>query len=372
MEFIDLNTQQKVLGKKIDDCIARVLRHGKYIMGPEVQDLEGNLASFCGANYAISCANGTDALQLACMALNLGVGDAVMVPSFSFAATAEAPCLVGATPIFVDCDPLTFNMDPESLLRSLDQSKKLGLRAKAVISVDLFGIPANYPEILKITEAHSLQLICDSAQGWGSSIDGQMTGTFGTITTTSFFPSKPLGCYGDGGALFTQDYDLSEKLKSLRAHGKGSQKYDNIRVGINSRLDTLQAAILLEKLALYSGEIEGRNQVAARYTKALKRTIQTPTVPVGYQSIWAQYTVRANNFRHRADCMAALKADSIPSMIYYPTPLHMQRAYKDFPQDPNGLPNSKRIADQVFSLPMHPYLAVEEQQKVINSLQKVC
>ena len=372
MEFIDLNAQQKVLGKKIDDCLARVLRHGKYIMGPEVQDLERNLASFCGADYAISCANGTDALQLACMALNLGVGDAVMVPSFSFAATAEGPCLVGATPIFVDCDPLTFNMDPESLLRSLDQSKKLGLRAKAVISVDLFGIPANYPEILKITEAYSLQLICDSAQGWGSSIEGQMTGTFGTITTTSFFPSKPLGCYGDGGALFTQDYDLSEKLKSLRAHGKGSQKYDNIRVGINSRLDTLQAAILLEKLALYSGEIEGRNQVAARYTKALKRTIQTPTVPVGYQSIWAQYTVRANNFRHRADCMAALKADSIPSMIYYPTPLHMQSAYKDFPQDPNGLPNSERIADQVFSLPMHPYLAVEEQQKVINSLQKFC
>lgn len=371
MEFIDLNPQKKILGKRIDDCIARVLRHNKYIMGPEVQDLEKNLASFCGAENAISCANGTDALQLACMALNLGVGDAVLVPSFSFAATAEGPCLVGATPIFVDCDPLTFNMDTESLVRSIEHSKKLGLTAKAVISVDLFGLPANYPKILKITKAHSLQLICDSAQGWGSSIDGKMTGTFGAITTTSFFPSKPLGCYGDGGALFTQDPDLNVKLKSLRSHGKGDQKYDNIRVGINSRLDTLQAAILLEKLALYSDEIERRNKIAARYTKALEKTIKTPTVPARYQSIWAQYTLRANNFRHRADCMAALKADSIPSMVYYPTPLHLQNAYRDFPQDPKGLPNSEQLANQVFSIPMHPYLAVEEQQKVISSLQKV-
>lgn len=371
MDFIDLRSQQKVLGKKIDDCIARVLRHGRYIMGPEVEDLEKNLASFCGADYAISCANGTDALQLACMALNLAKGDAVMLPSFSFASTAEGPCLLGATPIFVDCDPLTFNIDTESLLRAIHHAKNLGLSAKAVISVDLYGLPANYPDILKITEAHNLKLICDSAQGWGSSIGGQMTGTFGNITTTSFFPSKPLGCYGDGGALFTQDPELADSLKSLRAHGKGNQKYDNIRVGMNSRLDTLQAAILLEKLALYADEIKGRNQVAARYSKALKNTIQTPIVPIGYQSIWAQYTVQANSLNHRIEFMAALEADSIPAMIYYPTPLHMQKAYKDFPQDPNGLPNSERIADQVFSLPMHPYLTVDDQKKVINSLQKV-
>jgi dTDP-4-amino-4,6-dideoxygalactose transaminase len=369
VKFIDLVAQQARLRDKIDARIAAVLNHGIYIMGPEVRILEIELAAFCGASHAISCANGTDALQLACMALNLGPGDAVLVPSFNFAAAAEAPCLVGATPVFVDSDPLTYNMDPDSLVRALDQANYVGLTPKAIVAVDLFGLPANYPVIGEIAKTEDLHLIGDSAQGWGGTIEGQMTGTFGTLTTTSFFPAKPLGCYGDGGALFTQDAKIAKTLDSLRVHGKGSHKYDNVRIGMNSRLDTLQAAILLEKLAIYIEEIEARNQVAARYTAALKNQIQTPTVPDGYRSIWSQYTLRAHSSQDREDTMAALKMSDIPSVIY-PTPLHMQSAYRHFPRDPKGLPQSERMADEVFSLPMHPYLSSEDQGRVIEVLQK--
>ena len=370
MQFIDLNAQQILLRQKIDARIASILDHGNYIMGPEVEILESNLASFCGANHVISCANGTDALQIACMALNLGPGDGVIVPSFSFAATAEAPCLVGATPIFVDSDPTTFNIDHNSINNVLKHTKNIGVQPKAIIAVDLFGLPANYPKILEIANANNLNVICDSAQGWGGSIEGQMTGTFGTITTTSFFPAKPLGCYGDGGAIFTENDKISQIIKSIRTHGKGSSKYENIRVGMNSRLDTLQAGILLEKLAVYEVEIDTRNQIASRYTTALKDLIQTPTIPDGYNSIWAQYTLRATSTQERNEIMSALTAECIPSSIYYPKPLHKQTPYKKFPLDPAGLQNSEHLAEEVFSIPMHPYLSEEDQNKVIEVIKK--
>lgn len=368
MQFIDLARQQFGIRERIDAKIANVLDHGKYIMGPEVKELETKLAAFCGVNHCISCANGTDALVLAMMALELGPGDAVIVPSFTFAATAEAPCLVGATPVFAEIDPTTYNMDPASLVRCIRASLDAGLTPKAVITVDLFGLPADYADLTKIAQAEGLKLICDSAQGWGGTINNKMTGSFGDIATTSFFPAKPLGCYGDGGALFTNDAEMAKLLDSLRIHGKGSEKYDNVRIGTNSRLDTIQAAILLEKLAIYSAEIDARNQVADRYTAALHNHFRTPHVPDGYRSIWAQYTLRAENEAERANAIARLKDAGIPSVVYYPRPLHTQSAYTAFPIDPDGLALSENIATRVFSLPMHPYLTQSDQDLVISVL----
>lgn len=369
MQFIDLAAQQKRIRDKIDARIASVLDHGDYIMGPEVAELETQLADFCGAKHVVSCANGTDALVLALMALSVGQGDAVIVPSFTFAASAEAPCLVGATPVFADIDPHTYNMDPASLARCIKHARQQGLTPKVVISVDLFGLAAEYSEIEKIVRQEGLKLICDSAQGWGGTIDGRMTGTFGDITTTSFFPAKPLGCYGDGGALFTDDAEMAALLNSLRIHGKGSEKYDNVRIGTNSRLDTLQAAILLEKLAIYADELDKRNAVAARYTAALHNVCKTPVVPDGYRSIWSQYTVRAKDAKGRLRILHRLKAAGIPSVVYYPRPLHTQSAYGGFPSDPIGLKQSEAGAQEVFSLPMHPYLTSADQDRVIETLR---
>lgn len=365
MQFIDLAAQQVRIRDRIDAAIAGVLDRGQYIMGPEVKTLETQLAGFCGAKHCIACANGTDALQLALMTLNVGVGDAVFVPSFTFAATAEVVPGLGATPVFVDINPTTYNMDPASLVRAITHAKTLGLRPAVVIPVDLFGLPADYPAITVIARTEGLKIIGDSAQGFGGLINGQMTGNFGDITTTSFFPAKPLGCYGDGGALFTDDDDLAALLDSLRIHGKGREKYDNIRIGMNSRLDTLQAAILIEKLAVYGGEIEARQRVAEQYTTALHNQIGTPYVPDGYRSIWAQYTLRARDTAARDAIMAHLKAEGIPSVIYYPRPLHTQGAYKEFPCDPAGLSKSEAAAQVVFSLPMHPYLGPAEQAQII-------
>ncbi|MEM1298436.1 MAG: DegT/DnrJ/EryC1/StrS aminotransferase family protein [Pseudomonadota bacterium] len=382
MQFVDLAAQQARIRDRIDARIAEVLAHGKYILGPEVRALEEALAAFCGANHCITCANGTDALQLALMALGLRTGDAVFVPSFTFAGTAEVVPCMGSTPVFVDIDPATYNMDTASLARAVEHAKSLGLRPAAVIPVDLFGLPADYPALGAIAAAEGMDIIADSAQGFGGLIDGRMTGTFARITTTSFFPAKPLGCYGDGGALFTGEAELAALLESLRFHGKGAEKYDNVRIGMNSRLDTLQAAILLEKLAIYTDEIEARQQVAARYTTALKQPeaaghlrpnalhnrFTTPHVPEGYRSIWAQYTLMAESRETRDRAMAALKAEGIPSMVYYPRPLHMQGAYRAFPCDPAGLPASEAAAGRVFSLPMHPYLEPGEQDRVIAAL----
>ncbi len=336
MHFIDLKAQQDIIRGNIEKRIATVLDHGAYIMGPEVSQLERALTDFCGAKHCISCANGTDALQLALMALDVGVGDAVFVPSFTFAATAEAVCLVGATPFFVDIDPQTFNMDPKSLEGSIKHALELDLQARILIPVDLFGLPADYLQIQSVADAEKLDIVCDSAQGFGGQINGMMTGNFGRITTTSFFPAKPLGCYGDGGALFTNDADLAVRLDSLRVHGKGQEKYDNIHIGMNSRLDTLQAAILLEKLAIYANEIENRQKIAERYTATLHNHFATPYVTDGYRSIWAQYTLRTKDKHERNGVMALLKEKAIPAAIYYPIPLHLQRAYREFPCDPKA------------------------------------
>ena len=369
LQFIDLAAQQSRIRKNIDARIAGVLDRGQYIMGPEVRELEEKLAAFCGAKHAIACANGTDALQLALMALGLRTGDAVFVPSFTFAATAEVVPCMGATPVFVDIDPLTYNMDPASLERAIGHAKTFGLRPAAVIPVDLFGLPADFPALQAIADAAGLVVIDDSAQGFGGLIDGRMTGSFGKITTTSFFPAKPLGCYGDGGALFTDDDDLATLLDSLHIHGKGSEKYDNVRIGMNSRLDTIQAAVLLEKLAIYDDEIEARQRVARRYTDTLHNHFVTPHVPDGYRSIWAQYTVRAPNSAARDAIMGKLKEAGVPTTVYYPRPLHTLSVYASFPCDPAGLPASEAAADQVFSLPMHPYLEQDVQEQIIAACQ---
>jgi len=368
VHFIDLEKQQAIIKEKLDARIQAVLAHGQYIMGPEVKELEDALAEFCGAKHCFTCANGTDALQLALMAIGIQAGDAVFVPSFTFVATAEVVPVLGATPFFVDVDPVTFNMDPESLTRCIVHARKLGLRPAVVIPVDLFGLPADYDQITAIARQNKVKVISDSAQGFGGTYKGQMTGTFGDITTTSFFPAKPLGCYGDGGALFTDDDDQAILLDSVRVHGKGREKYDNIRIGLNSRLDTLQAAILLEKLPIFPGEIKRRNDCASRYSDALSPYIETPVVQSGYSSIWAQYTLKAKNGDHRQSIMTDLKQTDIPTVVYYPVPLHQQPAYKGFPKDPQGCPQSQQLAKQVFSIPMHGYLDRQEQDLIIEKI----
>lgn len=369
MQFIDLAAQQARIKDNIDARIQAVLAHGAFIMGPEVREFEAGLAAFSGVKHALACANGTDALQLAAMALGLTAGDAVFCPTFTFAATAEIVPVFGATPVFVDVDETSFNMDPDSLERAIAEARRLGLRPAGIIPVDLFGLPADYDAIEAIAEREGLWIIADSAQGYGALYKGRRTGSIGTIATTSFFPAKPLGCYGDGGAVFTDDDDLARLLDSLRVHGKGSDKYDNVRIGLNSRLDTLQAAILLEKLAIYPDEIDRRQVVAARYGVGLSNVIATPVVPGDCLSVWAQYTLRAQDGAERDRLMGALKDAGIPSVVYYPRPLHGQTAYAGFPADPEGLPVAESLAARVFSLPMHPYLTEADQDRVIGTLR---
>lgn len=370
MQFIDLDAQQARIKEKLDARIQTVLAHGAYIMGPEVKELEQRLAEFSGVKHALGCANGTDALQLALMALKVGSGDAVFCPSFTFAATAEVVPLFGATPVFVDVQESSFNIDPDSLERAIGAAKDTGLRPVGVIPVDLFGLPADYDAIEKIAVREGLWIVADSAQGYGGTYRGRRTGSIGTIATTSFFPAKPLGCYGDGGAVFTNDDDLARLIDSLRVHGKGNNKYDNARIGLNSRLDTLQAAILLEKLSIYDDEIAARQRVAQRYQSGLSDVIATPQVPDDCVSVWAQYTLRLQDSATRDRIMAALKSDGIPSVVYYPRPLHTQTAYASFPKDPNGLPAAENLANQVLSLPMHPYLNEADQDRIISVIKE--
>ena len=370
INFIDLALQQQRLRPALEKNISAVLDHGGYIMGPDVKQFEQELSDFCGAKHSITCANGTDALLLAIMALGIKEGDAVFVPSFTFAATAEIMPFVGATPVFVDSSNDTFNMDPESLKRAIGQAKAEALNPAAIIAVDLFGLPADIPAIENIAKRENMDLICDSAQGFGGKIDGKTTGTFGRITTTSFFPAKPLGCYGDGGAVFTDDDELAAIVRSLRVHGKGTDKYDNIRVGMNSRLDTIQAAILSVKLGVYADEIASRNKLATRYSERLGNIVTVPKVPEGYQSVWAQYTVRLPRKSDRAEIQAKLKRLGVPTAVYYPMPLHMQTAYSQYPADPDGLSVSLTMSEDVMSLPMHPYLSQEDQDYIIACVQK--
>jgi dTDP-4-amino-4,6-dideoxygalactose transaminase len=366
--FIDLAEQRHRLGSAINDAVLRVTNHGAYIMGPEVEELEADLAKFCGAEHVISCASGTDALAMVLMAKDVRRGDAIFVPSFTFAATAETVAWLGATPVFVDVCEDTFNMDVESLDAGIRHALQLKLDPVGVISVDLFGQPAEYGGILPIAEAHGLWVLCDAAQSFGATYKGRKVGSIGMATATSFFPAKPLGCYGDGGAVFTDDAELAAVLRSLRIHGQGNDKYDNVRVGMNGRLDTLQAAILLEKLRIFPSEIELRNQVAARYTALLSDVAKVPIVLDGCTSTWAQYTLRIAP-ELRESFAASLKRQGIPTAVYYAKPLHRQTAYRSYPLAPTGLPVSDELARQVISLPMHPYLDEGTQDRIIDAVR---
>ncbi len=368
VRFIDLEAQRGRLGSHIDDAIGRVLAHGRFILGPEVADLERRLAAFCGASHAVACSNGTDALVLALAARGVGAGDAVLVPSFTFCATAEAVVWTGATPLFVDVLPDSFNMDPASLEAGIATARREGLVPRAVMAVDLFGQPADYDAIDAVAGAHGLWVLADAAQSFGAAYRRRRVGTLGLISATSFYPAKPLGCYGDGGAVFTDDDAIAGALRSLHVHGAGADRYDNARIGLNARLDTMQAAILIEKLAIFADEIAARNAVAERYGEALSGVVAVPRLIEGATSVWAQYTIKVDP-RARDHLAACLEADGIPTAIHYPRPLHLQTAYRGYPAA-GSLPVSESLARCVLSLPMHPYLDVSTQARIVAALRK--
>ena len=366
VEFIDLQAQQQRLGDRIPRAIQRVLDHGQYILGPEVQELEQQLSQFSRSRHVISCASGTDALLMALMARGTGPGDALFVPAFTFVATAEAVALVGATPVFVDVEPGSFLLDLASLDAALETATRTGLTPKGIIPVDLFGQPCAYTEINAYARERGLFVIADAAQSFGARLDGNTVGTLAEVTATSFFPAKPLGCYGDGGALFTDDDKLADRLRSLRVHGKGAHKYDNVHVGINGRLDTIQAAVLLEKLPIFEEEIALRNQVAQRYGELLEALVVTPALRAGSTSVWAQYTIQSGE---RDAIAQELKRQGIPSAVYYPLSLHQQTAYKGYPRAPD-LAVSENLCARVLSLPMHPYLEEEAQRRICDVIRQ--
>jgi dTDP-4-amino-4,6-dideoxygalactose transaminase len=365
--FIDLASQRRRLGPAVDHAIARVLNHGQFILGPEVRAFESDLTAFCGAKHAVTCASGTDALVLALRARGIGPGDAVICPSFTFCATAEVAALVGATPVFVDVDAETFNISSAAIAGAVATAKAAGLNPKAVIPVDLFGLPADHAAVVAAAEAEGLFILDDAAQGFGATYNNRRLGTFGHATATSFFPAKPLGCYGDGGAVMTDDDEMADVLRSLRMHGQGSDRYDNVRIGLASRLDTIQAAILIEKLKIFPDEIEARNKIARRYTDGLAGLVGVPAVPAGSVSVWAQYTIRVAGGRRDA-LAAALKAEGIPTAIYYPIPLHRQQAYRHYPVAPGGVAVSDRLAGEIISLPMHAYLDAATQDRIVDAV----
>ncbi len=365
MQFIDLKAQQARIRPEVDAAIKRVLDHGTYIMGPEVFEFEKQLAAFCGVKHAISCANGTDALAMGLMAKNVGPGDAVLVPSFTFAATAEVVAWMGATPVFIDSLEDTYNMDPKSLEQGVQTAKKLGLKPVGIIPVDLFGQPADYNAIQVIADEPNLWVMADGAQSFGASYKGKMVGNIGDMATTSFFPAKPLGCYGDGGAIFTNDDELATVIKSLRVHGQGSDKYDNVRIGMNGRLDTIQAAILIEKLKIFPDELVIRQRTADVYNEALRNVVQIPHIMEGATSAWAQYTVRLPKHVERSKLIADLKGAGIPTMIYYVKPLHLQTAYSQYPTATGStLPVCESLANEVMSLPMSGYVEKDDIEGV--------
>jgi dTDP-4-amino-4,6-dideoxygalactose transaminase len=366
--FIDVAAQRRRLGRAIDDAISRVTTHCQFIQGPEVAEFENALAAFCGARHAVGCASGTDALLLVLMAKGIGPGDAVICPAFTFCATAEVVVLLGATPVFADVDAATFNLDPASVTRAVATAKRHGLKPKALITVDLFGLPADYDALLAVAKTESLFVLDDAAQGFGATYKGRKLGTLAPATATSFFPAKPLGCYGDGGAVITDDPALVETLKSLRVHGQGTDKYDNVRIGMTSRLDTIQAAVLIEKLKIFADEIAARDQAARRYAEGLKDVAVVPVVPEGLTSVWAQYTIRLKPAA-RESFAATLKAQGIPTAIYYPKPLHRLEAYRGFPVVDNGIPVTDQLAEEVISLPMHAYLDTAAQDRVIEAVR---
>jgi len=392
MDFIDLKTQQARIKDTLDANIQKVLSHGNYIMGPEIRELEKKLAAYVGVKHAIGCASGTDALLMALMAYNLGPGDAVFTTPFTFIATAEVVSLLGATPVFVDIDPKTYNMDPAKLelaikaLKANDPSRhplpltphSSPLTPRGIIPVDLFGLLADYEAIDKIAKENNLFVIEDAAQSFGAEYKGKKSCSFGSIACTSFFPAKPLGCYGDGGMCFTDDDTLAAQLDSIRIHGKGFHKYDNVRIGINGRLDTLQAAILLAKFAIFPEEVDLRNEAAQRYTSLLTPdasrspdpSLLTPDIPAGYRSVWAQYSLLAQDEGARTTIMDRLNQSGIPTAIYYPKPLHLQDAFAGLGYRRGAFPVSEDCASRIFSLPMHPYLTAQDQSNICKELLK--
>jgi dTDP-4-amino-4,6-dideoxygalactose transaminase len=377
--FIDLQAQRARLGPALEAAILEVVRSGAYVMGPAIRELEERLAAFGQAPHALTCGSGTEALVLPLMAWGIGPGDAVFCPSFTFAATAEAMPLVGASPVFVDIDPVTYNMDPESLDAAIAAVKQAGeLTPRAVIAVDLFGQPADYPRIAEVARRHGLKLIADSAQGFGCTLEGRHPIHWADVTATSFFPAKPLGAYGDGGAVLTNDPELHDRLVSLRVHGQATPadaegatfehdpKYLNLRIGMNARMDTIQAAVLLQKLTIFADEIESRNRIAARYGEQLAGLVTTPRVIDGGVSVWAQYTIETER---REPLGAALREAGVPTAVYYPVPIHRQKPYAGYPAAPGGLPVTEAKAGRVISLPMHPYLSESDQELVTGAIR---
>ena len=379
--FIDLKKQYSRIEEQVRGNMDAVLEHGAYIMGPEIPALEKRLAEYCGTKHALGCASGTDALTLALMALDVKPGDAVFTTPFTFFATAEAIALLGATPIYVDIDPVTFNIDPEKLEKTIEAFKgsdngisipKIeGLTAKGIITVGLFGLPADYDAIKAIADKHGLFLVEDAAQSFGGENKGRKSCSLGDITCTSFFPAKPLGCYGDGGMCFTDDDKLIERLRSHRVHGQGPDKYDNVRLGINGRLDSLQAAVLQAKFDIFPEEVELRDKVAATYAELLKDVegLTPPSTPEGDRSVWAQYCSLAKDGAHRERIQAALKDKGIASPIYYPIPLHLQTAFKDLGYKAGDCPVSEDAASRIFAIPMHPYLEREQQEFIADIIR---
>jgi len=385
MQFIDLAVQQKRIRDRIESNISAILDHGKYIMGPEVMILENRLADYVGVKHAVGCSSGTDALLMALLACRVGPGDAVFTSPFTFIATAEVISLLGAIPVFVDIDPKTFNIDPdrlESAIKAVENNdasihpipdKNSLMKPRGIIGVDLFGLPADYNRIDTIAEKHDLFVIEDAAQSFGAEANGKMACSYGNIGCTSFFPAKPLGCYGDGGMCFSEDDELAEIMKSLRVHGKGHHKYDNVRIGVNGRLDTIQAGILLAKFDIFPEEIELRQQVANRYTSLLNThsNLQLPAIPQDYKSAWAQYSILAADKQRRQDLQNKLKQVGIPTAIYYPTPLHLQSAFSSLGYKRGDFPLSEESSERIFSLPMHPYLTEEEQLKIVEIIKSL-
>ena len=369
MKFIDLSAQQKIISEKIEKRISDILDHGQYIMGPEVFELEEKLKSYVGVSHCISCSSGTDALIIPLMAKEIGPGDAVITTSFSYIATAEVIALLRATPVFCDIYPETFNINPNGLEEAYDKAVSEGLKPKAIISVDLFGLPARYRLIDEFAKLKKLFLLEDAAQGFGGKIKNSKACTFGDVSSTSFFPAKPLGGYGDGGAIFTNNNELAEKMRSIRVHGGGLDKYDNIRLGLNGRLDTLQAAILIEKLKIFDEEISKRNEIAKIYSNNLSSNFISPYIPNNYMSSWAQYSVLLKRKKKRVKIVKALSEKGIPSMIYYKIPLHLQKVFKYLGYKIGDLPKSENISNRILSLPMHPYLKRSDQDFIIDTLK---
>lgn len=369
MDFIDLKSQQQQISAALAENLQRVLAHGQYVMGPEVQELETRLAGYVGVKHAISCSSGTDALLMCLMAYGVGPGDAVFTTPFTFIATAEVIQLLGATPVFVDIDPKTFNLDPEALAEAVNRlGQRPGtahLKPKGIIPVDLFGQPADYDRIHTIARQHGWFVLEDAAQSFGATYKGRRAGALSETAATSFFPAKPLGCYGDGGAVFTDDDNLAEVLGSIRVHGQGKHKYEHVRIGLTGRLDTLQAAVLLAKLEIFDPEVAARQRIARRYSEALAPVVATPFVDPACTSVWAQYSVLSEQ---RDILLQKLQAAHIPTAIYYPLPLHLQRAFAHLGHKPGDFPVSESASRRIFSLPMHPYLGPADQDRIIRVL----